>query len=96
MAPSNDVATRALIVTLKSPLVGRSTNKIADETGVNPRTINNIYARAIQRGFNPNCYPLVLKDEFLQDAPRSGRPRKQADESTKSTSTKDVGIVSRI
>ena len=83
MAPLTDIATRALIVTLKSPLVGRSTNKIADETGINPRTINDIYARAIQRGFDPNRYPLHIKNEYLKDSPRSGRPKKQTEDLTK-------------
>ncbi|KAH8811308.1 hypothetical protein F5884DRAFT_781746 [Xylogone sp. PMI_703] len=76
-----DIATRALVVALKCPIVGKSTTEIAEATGLNPRMINNIYAGAIRRGFNPNAIPLVVKDEYLQDAPRTGRPSKQSTES---------------
>jgi len=76
MAPRTDISTRALVVTLKSPFVGKSTLQIADETGLSPRTIDSIYARAISRGFEPNR-PLKILPRFLEDAPRSGRPRKQ-------------------
>ncbi|KAM4057193.1 hypothetical protein HRG_014841 [Hirsutella rhossiliensis] len=73
-----DIATRASIVALKAPCVGKSSAEIASLTGLPIRTINNIYARAIERGFEPNKLPLTIRDEWLQDAPRSGRPRKQA------------------
>lgn len=43
-------------------------------------TINRIYSWAIQRGFDPNLRLLVIKDKWLKDAPRSGRPRKQTPE----------------
>jgi hypothetical protein len=69
MAPNTDIATRALVVTLKSPIVGQSTNAIAEKTGLSTRTINLIYARAVQRGFDPNILPLIIKNQFLEDAP---------------------------
>ena len=76
--PSNtDLSTRALIVGLKSPSVGKKTSEIARITGVPARTINSIYARAIKRGFEPNELPLDLQPFYLEDAPRSGRPSKQ-------------------
>lgn len=77
MAPNTDIATRALIVAFKSPIGGKSTKDIADLTRIPERTINSIYARAIERGFDPNVLPLVLKDTHLEDAPRTGRPKKQ-------------------
>ncbi|KFY41167.1 hypothetical protein V494_03175 [Pseudogymnoascus sp. VKM F-4513 (FW-928)] len=77
MAPNTDIATRALIVTLKSPIGGKTTAEVAEKTGFSTRQINRIYARAIERGFDPNHIPLVIRDEWLQDAPRSGRPVKQ-------------------
>ena len=80
MAPNTDIATRALVVTLKSPIGGKTTAEIAEKTGLKVRTINDIYARAIQRGFEPNHLPLVIRDEWLEDAPRSGRPLKQTEE----------------
>jgi transposase len=91
MAPHTDISMRALIVTLKSPLGGRSTSNISAITGVAPRTVNNIYARAIERGFDPNYIPIVIKDEFLEDAPKSGRPIKQTDYLKEAISTKVCG-----
>ena len=65
-----DLATRALVVTLKSPPGGKSTEQIAKLTGLPKRTINSIYARAIQRGFNPNASILTIRNEHIKDAPR--------------------------
>lgn len=76
MAPNTDISTRVLIVALKSPFGGKSTAQIAEETGLSIRTINDIYARAIKRGFEPNR-PLKILPEYVEDATRSGRPRKQ-------------------
>ena len=83
MAQNTDIATRALIVTLKSPLVGMKTADVVEKVGCSARQVQRIYARAISRGFDPNETPFVLKDEWLQDAPRSGRPTKQTPETTK-------------
>jgi transposase len=80
MAPNTSLSTRALIVTLKSPIGGKTTAEVAEKTGVSARQINRIYAQAIERGFDPNHMPFSLQDEWLEDAPRSGRPRKQTEE----------------
>jgi len=82
MAPNTDIATRALVVTLKcpAPIGGKKTTEVAAITGLSIRRVNEIYARAIARGFDPNQLPVVIRDEYLQDAPRSGRPSKQTDE----------------
>jgi transposase len=77
MAPNTDVATRAFVVALKSPVGGLSSAEVSEKTGLTISTINRIYGRAIERGFDPNLRPLLIKDEWLQDAPRSGRPSKQ-------------------
>ncbi|KAJ4155562.1 hypothetical protein LMH87_000800 [Akanthomyces muscarius] len=37
-------------------------------------------SRAIKRGFDPNLRPIIIKDAYLEDAPRSGRPSKQTAE----------------
>ncbi|KXN73268.1 hypothetical protein CONCODRAFT_77460 [Conidiobolus coronatus NRRL 28638] len=37
-------------------------------------TVNRIYSKALERGFEPNVLPVCLKLEHLQDGPRSGRP----------------------
>ena len=77
MAPHDDISTRAMIVVMKSPLIGRSTATISAATGVKPRTVDNIYARAIKRGFDPNRDPLVMKDSYVADGKSTGRPSKQ-------------------
>ncbi|PQK11111.1 hypothetical protein BB8028_0002g14290 [Beauveria bassiana] len=76
MRAQTELATRALILTLKAPFCGKSTAEIASLTGVSTRTVDRIWARAIERGFDPAVLPVVLKDEYLEDAPRSGRPSK--------------------
>ncbi|KAM6535506.1 hypothetical protein FALCPG4_005064 [Fusarium falciforme] len=80
MAPNTDIATRALVVALKAPCSGKTTEEVAAIAGLSTRQVNRIYARAIDRGFDPNLRPLVLRDEHLRDAPRSGRPTKQTEE----------------
>lgn len=80
MAPNTSLLTRALIVTLKSLIGAKTTAEVAEKTGVSARQINRIYARAIERGFDPNHMPFSLEDKWLEDAPRSGRPRKQTEE----------------
>ena len=80
MAPNTDIATRALVVTLKAPCSGKTTAEVAAIAGLSIRQVNRIYARAIERGFDPNLRPLSLRDEFLEDASRSGRPRKHTEE----------------
>ncbi|KAF7449847.1 HTH-Tnp-Tc3-2 multi-domain protein [Pyrenophora tritici-repentis] len=79
MAPRShtDSFTRAIIVTLKSRFVGKSTSQISEILGISPRTIDAIFSRACLRGFEPNGPTLKVLPEHLEDAPRSGRPRKQ-------------------
>ena len=83
MAPRTDIATRALVVTLKSPVGGQTSVKISEKTGLSVNTINRIYTQAITRRFDPNHQPFILKDEWLQNTPRSGRLTKQTPETTK-------------
>ena len=75
--PHYSVATKALVVTMKSPIGNYTTGEISKKTGISRHTINRIYAKAIQRGFDPTHSPILLKDEWLEDAPRSGRPTKK-------------------
>ena len=53
---------------------GKSTAEIIDLTGVPKSTINDIYKRARDRGFDPAIRSFKLLDEWLEDAPRAGRP----------------------
>ena len=86
--PNTSFTTRALIITLKSPVGGKTSAQIHEETGIFIRQINRIYARAIERGFEPNFRPFTLKDEWLEDAPRSGRPSKQTPENIENITNK--------
>ncbi|KAI5926425.1 hypothetical protein F4810DRAFT_537967 [Camillea tinctor] len=75
-----NAATRAIIVALKSPFFNMSTRDIHSITGVPERTINNVYKRACDRGFDPQTPILTIKDEWLVDSPRSGRPRRSGED----------------
>ncbi|KAF1920445.1 hypothetical protein BDU57DRAFT_15502 [Ampelomyces quisqualis] len=79
--PVYNLATRALIVAYKAD--GKSNHDITEMTGVEKRTINSIYARAIERGFDPALRPLKLENKHIEDAPRSGRPSKEQKASEK-------------
>ena len=72
----HDNSTRAAVVVLKA--IGKPNHKITGLTRVEKRTINSIYARAIERGFDPGLRPLQLEDKHLEDAHRPGRPSKQS------------------
>ncbi|KAM0187788.1 hypothetical protein ACHAPI_010938 [Fusarium lateritium] len=65
-----DIATRALVVALMAPAGGaKTTIEIHAITGLPVQTIRNIYARAIQRGFEPNQCPLRVTDAMFKDTP---------------------------
>lgn len=72
MAPNTDLATRALVVALKAGLYDRPvrTQDVTAITGLQERTINRIYAKAIERGFDPAVRPVQLLNKHLEDAPR--------------------------
>ncbi|KAI5458289.1 hypothetical protein BGZ63DRAFT_427544 [Mariannaea sp. PMI_226] len=89
MPPNTDLATRAAVVALKSPACGKTTAEVAQITGLSIRQVNRIFARAIKRGFEPNDRILVLRDEHLQDAARSGRPPKEMNETKAEVTAKE-------
>lgn len=68
-------ATRASVVTLKA--TGQRSDDVAYIVGITRRAVDKIYARAIERGFDPAIRPLRVPDVCVTDAPRSGRPRAQ-------------------
>jgi transposase len=74
--PSYDNATRAQALTLK--LAGFSNAKITSITGIETRTLNKLYQKAISRGLDI-CEDAKLLDIYVQDTARSGRPKKQTD-----------------
>src|SRR5271170_3764838 len=77
LMPSYDNATRAQALTLK--LVGFSNAEIEKITGIQPQTVSAIHRKAIARGLNPEESKKIL-DHHVEDAPRSGRPKKQTEE----------------
>ena len=80
MAPhaAHDMATRAQVIALKALSIPNK--EINRQTGVGLQTINTIYDRAIERGFDPNAEQPVIRDTHIQTAPQSGRPSKQTEE----------------
>ncbi|KAG6221158.1 hypothetical protein E4U26_006148 [Claviceps purpurea] len=73
-----DIATRTSVLTLKA--YGISTKEVASITGISVRTVNKIFANAVSRGFNPEDRPMKINNRFVEDAPKSGRPKKQTPE----------------
>ena len=80
VALNTDIYTRTLITTLESPAYGKIKAQISELTGVKPRTVDCVYSRAIQAGFEPNVLPLKILKQHVQDAPRSGRHIQQTAE----------------
>jgi hypothetical protein len=76
---SYDIATRALVVTLKA--LGKSDHEVTYLTGVPKQMITTLFARAIRRGFDYNERPMKLLDGHLEDRPQSVRPPKQEEAS---------------
>jgi transposase len=76
MAPY-DISTRALVISLKA--TGKSNEEITFLTGIKKRTINDLFARAIKRGFDSCQRPIKIQDKYLEDASRSSRPSKQGE-----------------
>src|SRR5450432_4245561 len=75
MPPKNryDIAQRAQAVTLL--VIGSPYDYITTQTGISKRQVQYYLATAKSRGYNPEV-SIILKDEYLQDGTRSGRPRK--------------------
>jgi hypothetical protein len=60
-----------MVVAFKAPYGGAKTS--IEIHALTIQTTNNIYARAIRQGFEPNECPLCLKEAWLEDAPLSKR-----------------------
>ncbi|KAI0443982.1 hypothetical protein F4803DRAFT_282312 [Xylaria telfairii] len=73
--PTHQISTRAQALALK--ITDRFSNEEIERiTGINPRTVNRIVDRALERGLDLK-HPVIL-DHHVADAPRTGRPSKQA------------------
>jgi hypothetical protein len=90
--PESDLAIRAIIVFLKSPFGGAKSAKAIHEQlflsaepsqSLSISQINRIYKRACDNGFNPLSPNIIIKDEWLEDKVRAGRPQKSASNEVK-------------
>ncbi|EFQ30217.1 uncharacterized protein GLRG_05361, partial [Colletotrichum graminicola M1.001] len=71
-----DPTLRAVVLALRSRIGGKTADEVAQALGIPKRTVNYILARAKKHGFDPTAHTFSLKPEYIDDAPRSGRPRK--------------------
>jgi len=76
---STDVGHQALIIGFKT--LGKTSGEISELTGVHVRTVNNIYARALERGYDPTKRPLEI-DEYLVNHSRARGHDKAASNKT--------------
>src|SRR5437667_462545 len=84
---SHDSATKAQAITLK--ILGATYEQIQQQTGIPRRAVLDIYARAIERGFDPKAEHPIIRDIYVENASRSGRPSKQ-------TENKKLEILSKV
>jgi transposase len=70
-----DIATRAQALAYKQ--YGLPNSEIESLTGITARHVNRLLDRAIERGFDPSAPRPVIRDSYVADAVRTGRPRKQ-------------------
>ena len=68
-----DLATRAQVVTLKA--YGLSSRGVESFTGVSIRTVDRIYARALDREFDPDAEPCKVLNFHVHTRRRGMRPR---------------------
>lgn len=70
-----DMAMRTLVITMN--WMAMDSPHISALTEIPVRTINSIWARAIERDFDPSRRPFRICEAHVVDAPRSGRPKKK-------------------
>ncbi|KAK1995623.1 hypothetical protein LX36DRAFT_551602, partial [Colletotrichum falcatum] len=71
-----DPPLRAAVLALRSRAGGKTADEVSQALGIPKRTVDSILLRAKKRGFDPTAHILVVLPEYIEDAPRSGRPRK--------------------
>jgi transposase len=70
--PTYDIAQRAQALTLLQ--IGVSFDIITETTGISERQVYRYLEAAKKHGYNPSLSE-ILRDEYLTNAPKSGRPR---------------------
>ncbi|KAJ9129430.1 hypothetical protein NKR23_g12534, partial [Pleurostoma richardsiae] len=88
--PFYDLATRAQVLALKC--VGATNPTIQEQTGVPSRTINRIFDRAIDRGFDPMTQPCVILNRHVEDAPRWRRMTSTSSSRLSTASSESLAI----
>ena len=71
LRPMHDIAQRAQALTLL--YVGATFEQITELIGISERQVRRFLATAKERGYDPSISG-ILKDEYLQNASRIGRP----------------------
>lgn len=74
-----DEATRGAILALRATTNWTAT-EISTILGPSVRQINRIYTWAVKAGFDPSARPVIIKNAYVTDRPRPGRPKKRTDE----------------
>ncbi|GJD05087.1 hypothetical protein ColKHC_13912 [Colletotrichum higginsianum] len=67
---------RAVILALRSRIGGKTAEEVAVGLGLSKRTVDDVLLRAKRQGFDPTAFTFTLRPEYINDAPRSGRPKK--------------------
>ncbi|KAF1981583.1 hypothetical protein K402DRAFT_342121 [Aulographum hederae CBS 113979] len=62
-----DIAERTLICVWKSPPISMPSTTISEKTGIPRSTIDSVYAKACNRGFEPNAHIFSIKDEHVKN-----------------------------
>ncbi|KAK1976902.1 hypothetical protein LZ30DRAFT_542009, partial [Colletotrichum cereale] len=55
---------------------GKTADEVSQVLGIPKRTVNDILSRAKKHGFDPTAPTFSLLPEYIDDAPRAGRPKK--------------------
>ncbi|KZL85781.1 hypothetical protein CI238_05271 [Colletotrichum incanum] len=84
-----DPAIRAVILALRSRVGGKTAKEVAEALSIPVRTVDEIFRRAKSRGFDPTSPLLKILPEHYEDAPRSGRPKKQTEGSAEDAISKE-------
>ncbi|TQN68415.1 hypothetical protein CSHISOI_07058 [Colletotrichum shisoi] len=67
---------RAVILALCSRIGGKSADEVVTALGISRRTVEHILQRVKKQGFDPIATAFTIQPEYVEDAPRSGRPKK--------------------
>ncbi|KAK2060013.1 hypothetical protein LY76DRAFT_510907 [Colletotrichum caudatum] len=67
---------RASVLALRSRAGGKTANEVAEALDIPKVTVNKILARAKKHGFDPSAPTFSIRPEYVEDAPRPGRPKK--------------------